>query len=197
MNMLSRLRLSIVTRGYRSFGEGSSIGRGVRSLNRGQISIGEYSRIDDGVYLNGLSQRGLEIGDRCQIRYGTFLDCWKGLGISIGSDTYIGPMCIIQGQGGTRIGSNCLIAGHTYIVPSNHVFSSVEKPIRRQGETRRGIEIGDDVWLGAGTKVLDGVTVGQGSVIGAGSVVTRDIPDFSVAYGVPARVARKREEESA
>lgn len=194
MRLLGRFRSWIASRGYRSFGKGSSIGRGVRALNRHKISIGSDSRIDDGVYLNGLSKNGLEIGDRCQIRYGSLIDGWKGEGISIGNDTFIGPMCIIQGQGGTRIGSNCLIAGHSYIVPSNHVFSDIKKPIRLQGETKKGIQIADDVWLGAGTQVLDGVKVGQGSVVGAGSVVTRDIPENSVAYGAPAKVVRDRGE---
>ncbi len=175
-----------------SMGQGCSFGSGVRIHNANLIRIGSHTRIDDGVCLNGLSECGLTIGSGCQIRYGSLIDCWKGKGIWIGNDTFVGPLSVIQGQGGTKIGSRCLIGGHVYVVPANHIFSDPTKPIRDQGESRRGIDIGDDVWIGCGSQVLDGVAIGEGSVIGAGSVVTRSIPSRSVAYGVPARVRRKR-----
>lgn len=71
----------------------------------------------------------------------------------------------------------------------------MELPIREQGVTREGIIIEDDCWLGSGVKVLDGVTIGKGCVIGANSVVTKDIPPYSVAVGAPARVIKKRGEK--
>lgn len=181
-----------MARGFASFGKGSTIGQGIRAYNRHLIRIGTKTRIDDHVYLNGLSDEGLKIGDRCQIRFGCCLDCWKGKGISIGDDTFIGPLSVIQGQGGTKIGSNCLIGGHAYIVPASHIFSNTSGRIRDQGETREGIDIEDDVWIGSGVSILDGVTIGKGSVIGAGSVVTRSIQSGSVAYGVPARIRGNR-----
>jgi acetyltransferase-like isoleucine patch superfamily enzyme len=73
-----------------------------------------------------------------------------------------------------------------------HVRSAVAIPIKDQGFTAKGISIEDDVWLGAGVKVLDGVKIGTGSIVGAGSVVTSDLPAFSVATGVPAVVKKRR-----
>ena len=74
----------------------------------------------------------------------------------------------------------------------NHVFDDADTPILEQGITAQGIVVDDDVWLASGVIVLDGVHIGQGCVIGAGSVVTEDLPPFSVAVGAPARVVRDR-----
>jgi len=196
MGIRTAARSFIAGRRLASFGKGSTIGRGVILDNPDLIRIGKETRIDDRVRLNGLGDEGLIIGDRCQIRFGSLLDCWKGKGISIGDDTFIGPLSVIQGQGGTKIGSGCLIGGHVYIVPADHVFSDPSKPIRLQGERRRGIVVEDDVWIGSGVIILDGVVIGEGSVIGAGSVVTRSVPRGSVAYGVPARKRRSRQAPS-
>jgi acetyltransferase-like isoleucine patch superfamily enzyme len=105
--------------------------------------------------------------------------------IEIGEGTYIGPYSCIAGPGHIRIGKNCLIAAHTGIYANNH---------RPYGLSREGIVIEDKCWLGNGVKVLDGVTIGRGSVIGAGAVVTKDIPPYSVAVGVPAKVIKSSEE---
>lgn len=117
-----------------------------------------------------------------------------GGSVEIGEDAYIGPAAILYGHGDLVIGRNTMIAGHTVIVPANHGFQNLGVPMRDQPLTRFGIEIGEDVWIGAGCKILDGVRVGSGSIIGAGSVVTRDIAPGSVAVGVPAKVIRHREQ---
>ena len=90
----------------------------------------------------------------------------------IGDDTILGPQCIV--------------------VAERHRFNSPGVSIRNQGVDRRGNTIGGDCWLGAGVRVLDGVSVGAGCVVGAGAVVTKDLPEYSVAVGVPARVIRSR-----
>ena len=196
MNLTSQLVRNVIskmrTRGIGDLGERVTIGKHVILKNKGKISIGSGTWIDDFAYLNGASRGGLRIGSNCQIRYSAYIDGWKGEGISIGNDTFIGPFTIIQGQGGVDIASDCLIGGHCYIVPSNHVFADPELAIRKQGETQLGISIEEDVCIGGNTIILDGVRVGRGSVIGAGSIVTRTVPPNSVAYGCPARVVRKR-----
>ena len=112
--------------------------------------------------------------------------------IELGESTYVGPYTCLAGPGPIEIGKNCLIGSHSGIYGNNHNFDNPELKIVEQGITCKGIAIEDDCWLGTGVKVLDGVTIGQGSVIGAGAVVTKDIPPYSVAVGVPARVISRR-----
>jgi acetyltransferase-like isoleucine patch superfamily enzyme len=115
-----------------------------------------------------------------------------GGSIEIGASAYIGPYCVVYGHGGLTIGRNTAIGAHTVIVPANHGFKQPDRPIHLQPLTKEGITIGDDVWIGAGCKILDGVRIGDSAVIGAGSVVTQDIDASSVAFGVPARVTGTR-----
>ena len=113
--------------------------------------------------------------------------------VSIGDHSTVNPFTILYGQGGLTIGDAVRIAAHTTIIPSNHRFSDPDELIHTQGLTKEGIVIEDDVWIGTGCRILDGVTIGEGSVIGAGAVVTESIPPYSVAVGVPAEVRGKRE----
>lgn len=99
----------------------------------------------------------------------------------------LNPFCVVYGHGGLRIGKDTRIAAQCIIIPSNHNFSDPTRPIRSQGETCLGIEIGSDVWLGAGVRVLDGVIIGDGCVVGANSVVNRSLSPYGVYAGVPAR----------
>jgi acetyltransferase-like isoleucine patch superfamily enzyme len=84
------------------------------------------------------------------------------------------------------------IAAHAVIIPANHITDQPETPIYQLGTTCKGIEIGDYVWIGTGVRVLDGVHIGENSVIAAGAVVNRDIPPNVVAGGTPAKVLRHR-----
>ena len=78
------------------------------------------------------------------------------------------------------------------LIASTHIHANINRPIVDQGFTAEGIFIEDDVWLGAGVKVLDGVTIGTGTIVGAGSFVTTDLPAYSIAAGAPALVKKKR-----
>lgn len=109
--------------------------------------------------------------------------------ITLGSDTTINPFSAVRGR--VNIGDGVRIGAHTSLLAFNHGTAPGE-PIFRQRHTSLGITIGDDVWIGSNVTVLDGVTIGPHSIIGAGAVVTKDVPADSIAAGNPARVLRSR-----
>ena len=114
--------------------------------------------------------------------------------IAIGDETFIGRGSFIQGGGGVKIGRDVLIGPSVKIWSADHSFADPDAPIRSQGHDFAPVVIGDDAWLGANVVVLKGVSVGCGSVIAAGSVVTRDVAPYAIVAGVPAKPigSRKR-----
>jgi acetyltransferase-like isoleucine patch superfamily enzyme len=126
------------------------------------------------------------IGARTFIDFGVIIRPLGGV-VEIGDDCSVNAYSVLYGGGGLKIGNNTRIAAHTVIAPSNHVFSDPHIPIMEQGLMQLGITIEDDVWIGAGVRVLDGVVLGKGSVVGAGAVVTKSVPPRSVVGGVPAK----------
>jgi acetyltransferase-like isoleucine patch superfamily enzyme len=132
----------------------------------------------------------IKIGNNCILDVGVYLKLWGGK-IQIGNNVFIGPYSVLYGHGGLIIGNDVLIASNVTIIPANHKFSDKNKLIRNQGETRKGIIIEDNVWIATGVTILDGVKIGKGAIIAAGSVVTEDVPDYSVVVGIPAKVKKK------
>lgn len=116
----------------------------------------------------------------------------KGGDISVGKNTFISSFVNISAQGDVSIGENVMLANGCRLESGTHGFHDLDLPMKEQRAHSHGIVIGDDCWLGAGVTVVENVRIGEGSVIGAGSVVTKDIPPFSIAAGVPARVIRTR-----
>jgi acetyltransferase-like isoleucine patch superfamily enzyme len=108
----------------------------------------------------------------------------------IGRCSVINAGCVLYTGNGIRVGSNVLIAANCTLAPTNHAFDDPDTPIRGQGfqPSRGGIVIGDDVWIGANCVLLDGTSIGAGSVIGAGSLVRGTLPPFCLAHGSPATV---------
>jgi len=157
--------------------------------SRKNVFIGRKAVIEGKIEIN--SNGKVEIGEGTIIRRWVCLKPWGG-SIKIGENCTINSFCHISGNGGVVIGDNVLIATQCVIVSANHNFNDPELLIREQSETRKGITIEENCWLGAGVKVLDGVTIGYGSVIGAGSVVTKDVPPNSICIGVPAKVIKSR-----
>lgn len=136
----------------------------------------------------------IRVGDNTVIKRWVCLRPYGGY-INIGENCSINSFCHISGNGGVEIGNNVLIATQCVIISANHNFSDINEPISKQGEIKEKIVIEDNCWLGAGVKVLAGVTIHTGSVIGAGSVITHDIPPFSVVVGIPGKVIKSRLKE--
>lgn len=158
----------------------------------GKVSLGAGVVIERYALLSlGHSGRSLlKIGSRSKLKQGCVLRCYEG-SITIGDRSTIGEYCVLAGHGGIEIGDQVIIAGHCYLTAAEHIIES-DIPIRFQGERAQGIRICDNVWIGAHCTILDGVTIGTGTVVGAGSVVTRSLPEDSICYGSPCRVIRSR-----
>jgi len=192
-----RTRCTRLVWGWRlgALGHGSMIDRGVEIKNPRGIRIGKGVRIRHGATMMTSGKEGecMSIGDGSYVATRACLDSGGGV-LELGSNVYVGPDVYLGGHGGCKVGSDCQIAGFCYIIAANHEFDDRSVPIRLQGHTFQGIEIGEDCWLGNGVTVLDGVTVGRGSVLAARAVVTKDVPEYAVVAGVPARVIRYRGE---
>lgn len=174
----------------------TAIEAGVRIVFASNICLGQRVYLDQGVYLHALPA-GISIGDDTFIMHHTMLHVFNyrnlpQAGITIGTNCFIGEFNVVRGQGGVHIGDGVYTGPMVQFVAVNHVYSDFERPIREQGITAKGIVVEDDVWIGANAVVVDGVTIGRGSVIGAGAVVTSDIPPYSIAVGTPARPVRDR-----
>jgi acetyltransferase-like isoleucine patch superfamily enzyme len=134
-----------------------------------------------------------EMGENCNICDGVSI-LYTG-NVSIGNRVSIHEYTLIGGRGKIKIGNNVAIAHDCSIVSESHNFSDMDILIKDQGLTTEPIFIGNDVWLGCKVVVLGNVTIGNGSVIGAGSVVTKNIPENTIAVGNPCRVIRFRKND--
>jgi len=112
--------------------------------------------------------------------------------ISIGAETSITNRCILNGVGGITIGNYVLIGYETIIMTSMRNHGSVDKPIKYQGSQLKPVTIEDDVWIGARSIILPGVTISKGAIIGSGSVVTKNVSPYTIVGGVPAKVIGHR-----
>lgn len=158
------------------------------------VRFGKGCRIGRQAELNA-SQGIIELGEQSTLGLFSLVESRGGV-VRIGARTGIGPFCVLYGHGGLEIGNDCMIASHVVFIPENHRFDRLDVPMREQGGTRKGICVEDDVWLATQVVVLDGVRIGKGAVVGAGAVVTRDIPPYAIAHGVPARVISYRSRDN-
>lgn len=155
------------------------------------ITLGRDCHVHPRARLRIVGGGRIVLGDGCWVGEGAMLMTYGG-DIVVGRNTSFNPYCVVYGHGGLRIGSGVRIAAQTVIVPANHGFDDPLAPIGEQPLSKRGIIIGDDVWLAAGVRVLDGVTIADGCVIAAGAVVARSTEPGGIYAGVPARLLRLR-----
>lgn len=128
----------------------------------------------------------IEMGRNCEIHPFAMVLTYGG-NISIGDNCSLNPFAIIYGHGGVQIGNNVRIASHSVIIPANHNPPSDDVPLHLSGSTSKGIIIEDNVWLGTGCCILDGVHISRNVIVGAGSVVTKSVSANATVAGVPAR----------
>lgn len=138
-----------------------------RSIVRGNVVIGDNVYIHENVLIRSFSYS-----------------------ILIGTNSKINNNCCILSQ--CKIGSNVSIAPNVVIVGANHRYADKNQLIQLQGSHSLGIIVEDDVWIGANVTILDGVVIGKGSVIAAGAVVTKNVPEYTVVAGVPAKIIKGR-----
>jgi len=174
------------------------LGKNVTIKHPYLISFGKNIVIENDVYIDALSVKGLHFDNNVSIKRGATIVCSgviknKGVGISIGSNSAIGSNNFIHGGGGVNIGENVIMGPDVKIFSENHNFSDLKVPIRLQGESREGVLIKDDCWIGAGSIITDGVTIESGSIVGAGSVVTKSFPPNSIIVGNPAKLLKHRD----
>ena len=178
------------------------IGKGVSIRYANQLEAGKDFIVEDYAEINCLSKQKIIIGERVSIgkfaiirptnSYGGDI----GEGLRIGNHSNIGPYCYIGCSGYIDIGNNVMISPRVSIYAENHITERADITMKAQGVHRQFVKIEDDCWIAANSIILAGVTIGKGSVIAAGSVVTKDVPPYSIVAGVPAQVIKQRSQPS-
>ena len=189
-----KVRLEYYKGVLKRLGQDVKIGRNVKIINPQYVSIGNNVTIDDDVTIIARGEGGITIADDVMLGDRVYLDTqtaeWGY--INIGKSTYIGTGTIMFGHVGLEIGSDVLIAQSVNLTPYSHKFDDADKLIKVQGGHMEKVVIGDDVYIGMGSRIMYSGSIGRGSIIGCGSVVNKEIPPYSVAVGVPAKVIKNR-----
>lgn len=166
---------------------------------KNKIRFEGSATIDDYVKIDALSKDGVSIGNNFSIGRNSIIECTGvlrelGESLEIGENVGIAANAFIAVRGKLKIGKDTIFGPGVSIHAENHNFEDLEKPIRLQGATRKGVTIGEDCWIGSKVVILDGVNIGKHVVVAAGAVVNKDVPDYAIVGGVPAKVIKMRKE---
>ncbi len=179
---------------FKMVGNGLIIGRNVVVRHPGKISIGNNVTIDDNTIIDGRGSgaAGVVLEDNVLVNRNCMILAKAGP-VRIGKKASIGSNSVIVSISGVSIGESVLTAGGLYISAGSYRFDNPEIPIMEHDAYSTGpVEIGDGAWMGTRVTILDGVRIGKGAVVGACSMVNKEIPSFAVAIGTPAKVVRTR-----
>lgn len=166
--------------------------KNIRFFNPARLFLGDRVFLGEGSFFDvGGAAGPVTVGEDSHLARSVTVRTQLGK-VEIGKQVNIGAGSFLYGYGDISIGDYCLVANGVEIVGGDHTVDDLSRPMRFQGRSPRPVSIGEDVWIGTRAVILGGVSVGKGAVIGAGAVVTSDIPPLAVAAGVPARVLRSR-----
>ncbi len=184
-----------------SVGKNVIFGCSVTLRHPHKIHVGSGVIFDDNVLLDakGSGNAGIEIGDGSFIGRNSIISCKDGE-IFLGKNTNIGFNCILACTNSIRLGDDNIIAAYTYIIGGgNYKVDGIDVPMAQayDYDGKGGVELKNDVWLGAHVSVLDGVTIEDGCVVSAGAVVTKSLPSRSISMGTPAKPVRYRDDAPA
>lgn len=174
------------------------IGKNVAIRYPRNLFIGHDTIIEDGVEINCLTHQGIRLGDRVSIgkyaiiRPANIYGGPIGEGLIVGNHSNIGPYNYIGCSGKITIGNNVMLGPRVSIYAENHVFDNPNMTIKEQGIERWDVVIEDDCWIASNAVITAGVTIGKGSVVAAGAVVTESVAPYSVVGGVPAKLIKSR-----
>lgn len=190
----ARLRCEYYRTQLKFMGKNVKIGRNVKFVNPQYISIGDDVTICDDATLIARGPGGITLGAHVTINDRVYLDTERpddGY-IHVENDVYIGTGTTLFGHRGLEIGDHCLLAQNITLTPYSHIYDDPDRNIIEQGGHCEKVTIGRDTYIGMRCTVMYSGNIGEGCVIGAGSVVVKPIPDYSVAVGCPAKVIKKR-----
>lgn len=174
------------------------VGKGVQISHGKHIRCGKNVKFEDFAEIHGLCSNGLNFGDYVTISRGVMIRPSSyyggdyGIGLTIGEHSSIEPYGYVGCSGRIVIGKNVMFGPKCSLFAENHVFSNTDNSIKSQGVQQKGITIEDDCWIGSNVIILDGVTIGKGSVIGAGTLVSKDVPAGSVVVDKREKMVRER-----
>lgn len=174
------------------------MGAGVSLLMKNKISIDRKTKIHSHVKIDALSVNGVCVGKSCVIGENCIIECTGtisniGNGLKIGNRTSFGRNCFFGAAGGIEIGDDVIAGEYVRFHSENHNFSDMNRLIKDQGVSRKGISVGNNCWIGAGAVFLDGAKIGNGCVVAANAVVRGTFGDNCVIGGVPAKVLKQRD----
>lgn len=185
------------SRGFKKKGKHIFIGKEVKIRCKKKIECGSGITIGDYSYIDALSNGGIELGSNVSFGRNTIIECTgviRKLGekLIIEDGVGIAANAFIAVRGTVKIGKDTIIGPNFKLHSENHNFSDIDTPIRLQGATRIGVEIGEDCWIGSNVTILDGVKLGKGCIVAAGAVVNKSFEDYSIIGGVPAHIIKYR-----
>ena len=189
------VRLAYYGKTLKHLGKNVKIGAGAKIVNPQYVSLGDNVTVSDDVTLIARGEGGITIKAGAHLCERVYLDTEDeddGF-IEVGERVYLGTGTTMFGHKGLEIGDDTLIAQNVTFTPYSHIFDDPTRNIFGQGGHSRKVTIGRDCYIGMRVAILYSGDIGEGSIVGAGSVVVKSIPPYSLAVGCPAKVIKKRE----